>query len=278
MRFFFLLFLVISSYARAADTLPSLDDAVARMRAALGGGPQHGVLKDGTELDFAFRRTVRDVITGKVLTADHRYLVKENGANLRLDIRLVEGDGVDSATVVRGDRSWLFTSAGRHDVAPEIARSRIAEFAPEHLFSVPLAIAADAEGLVADASMAVLGYVEDKAGRRLVLTGRDEDGVERARLELDATTWLLVGVSFISPGGHVIYRYGDYREVAPGLVLPFRREFLRNGQNQSTITVDWLRLQPGAEAGVFDPDVGTLRPIKPGAALPAPGRNSKGGP
>jgi hypothetical protein len=266
---------LVAAWAQASDPAPPLDDVVARMKAALGGGPGHQSLQDGTPIDFAFRRSVRDVLTGKVLTADHRYVVADGGTSLRLDIRIIEGEGVDSATVVRGDRAWLFTAAGRNDVAPEIARSRLLEFAPQHLFSVPLAIAADAEGLVADASMAVLGHVDDGGRRRLILTGRDEDGLERARLELDAATSLLSVVAFVSPAGHVQYRYADYREITRGLVLPFRREFHRNGQLQSTISVQRLRLVAPSEPGLFDPEAGTLAPIQPGGTNASPPPKTK---
>jgi hypothetical protein len=103
--------------------------------------------------------------------------------------------------------------------------------------------------------------VVDRGGGRLVLVAVDEEGAETARLEVDARNYRPISVSFRSPAGLIAYQYGDYREVAPGLIVPFEREFSRNGRTVSVTQVLRFRLRVPSEPSRFDPSVTSLDPI-----------------
>jgi hypothetical protein len=112
-----------------------------------------------------------------------------------------------------------------------------------------------------DTDLAVQEKLVDNAGSRIVLVALDDAGEETARIEVDARTYRPVAVSFRSPAGQVAYRYGDYREVAPGLIVPFEREFSRNGRTVSVTKVLRFRLKAPSNPARFDASATALPPI-----------------
>jgi hypothetical protein len=249
--------LLLSAGATAAQAAPkpSAAEVVERVAEALGG-PKGGarVLGTARELDFIYTRSVRDAVTTKQIDAGHRYVRADGGRRQRLDLRVAQ-DGVDSGSIIDGKTAWVVVGGARHDVDPLAIQARLPEFSPERMFSVPLALAAEGPRLLGEATLTVDERVDEGGRRRWVLLGLGEDGQETARLEVDARTSLPLEVAFRSPAGHVVYRYADFRQVAPGLVLPFQREFHRNGIRISRTEVTRLRLEVD-EAPLFSP-VGT---------------------
>ncbi len=251
---------VLAVPSQGAPAAPEIGVLIERISRALGG-PEggRGVLDGKAELEFAFRRTVRDAITTKEVTADHRYVVERAGR--RLDIRMVDGEGTDSAVVVHGEEAWVVAGGKKHDADPALVLARLEEFSPGRIFSVPLALATEGRQILGDAELAVVGRIDDAGKSRFILVGQDEEGVETARLEVDARTYRPVEVAFRSPSGEVVYRYADYREVEPGLVVPFEREFLRNGNRVSRTVVSRLGFRVPADPVRFDADALRLSPL-----------------
>jgi hypothetical protein len=177
---------------------------------------------------------------------------------------MVDGDGKDSAAVVDGETAWLVVGGDKHDAQADVVTGRLVEFSPERLFSVPLALASEGRQILGDAALSVVGRVDDKGKGRFILLGTDADGTETARLEVDAHTYQPLEVAFRSPSGEVVYRYGDYRQIADGLIVPFEREFLRNGIRISRTEVKRLSLHVPADADRFDPDKRLLPKLKMG--------------
>jgi len=261
-----LLLVLLPATASAAPAAPEIGVLIGRISQALGG-PDGGapVLEEQRQIDFLFRRTVRDAVTTKELTADHRYVSLASGDRLRLDIRMVDGDGKDSAAVVDGDRAWLIVDGDKHDAESDVVAGRLTEFSPDRLFSVPLALAFEGRQILGDAKLSVVARVDDRGKGRFILVGTDPDGTETARLEVDARTYQPLEVAFRSPSGEVVYRYADYREVTEGLIVPFEREFLRNGIRISRTEVRRLSLRVADDPDRFDPDKRALPKLKMGA-------------
>lgn len=255
--------LLVSVPSLATPAAPEMSVLIQRISQALGGSDGgRTVLDRQKQFDFVFRRTIRDSITRKELTADHRYTVVAEGRQ-RLDIRMKEGEGKDSAVVLDGDAAWVIADGEAHDIEVATAASRLREFAPERLFSVPLSLATDGRQILGDAALTVAGRVDDSGTSRFVLVGKDSEGNETARLEVDARNYLPLEVAFQSRSGEVVYRYGDYREVADGLVVPFEREFLRNGIRVSRTEVTRLGFRAGDDPDRFDRSILKLKALKP---------------
>ncbi len=252
-----------ASPSRAGD-VPPLDALVSRISMSLGGA-QGGaaVLAKATAFDMVFRRTFKDSHSRDEVTADHRYLSLDRGVRQRLDIRVVDGEGKDSAAVVTAEGSWLIVDAAVHDVDAETVRAQLTEFDPLRLYSVPFALGSEGRQILGAASLSAA----EKDGDRFILIGRDEEGTETSRLEVDARSYRPLVVQFQSSSGHVEYRYGDYQEIADGLVVPFEREFWRNGTRISRTEVSRFRLKAPADApNLFDhaqSALGVLPDVKP---------------
>lgn len=241
-----------ASTQRATEA-PPLAALIERISQALGGS-DGGVraLERVSSFDFAFRRTVRESHSAIELTAEHWLVSADGGARRRLDIRMVQGEGRDSATVLDGDAAWLVVDGERYPVDPNAVRARFTEFEPHSLFSVPLALASEGRQILGDAALSVVGRTDEGGRSRFVLVGTAADGSEAARIEVDAKTYYPMTVAFRSPGGHIVYRYDDYRTVGPGIVVPFQREFLRNGVRISRTEVFRFRLELPAGENLFD--------------------------
>ena len=141
--------------------------------------------------------------------------------------------------------------------------AQMGEFDPRRLWSVPFALAAEGRQILQAASLEVTGQETDDAGRELlVMVGRDEEGSETSRLEVDAKSYRPIRVQFVSSSGQVEYRYSDWRDVKDGLVVPFSREFFRNGSRVSRTDVTHFKLaEPKDRTRLFDRAVTTLEPV-----------------
>jgi len=254
--------LVTPSAAVAEEPVPKLSVLVERLGQSLGG-PSGGlqVLKRAPEVDFVFHRVARDAQSRQDIEAEHRLVRLAKGQRLRLDVRVKGDDGIDSASVIDGSRSWVIAEGERHEADVPALRSRLSEFAPERLFSVPLTLATKGADLLGDAALEVSRERGD-SGDRFILRGGTEDAP--VRIELSATTYRPLAVAFRSLSGDVVYRYEDYREVAPGLILPFVREFHRNGLRVSRTTVRRLGLKARSVGDLFLPESTELRPLPKG--------------
>ena len=244
-----------------ADT-PKLGVVAQRVSQALGG-PRGGLsqIDRARELDFVFVREVRDSWSHKPIVASHRLLRMQGGTRLRLDVRVSGEEGVDSASVIDGSSAWVLAEDEKHDADPAALRSRLAEFRPERLFAVPLSLAEGARDVLFEASLRVTRRSPEEGGQ-LVLVGEGTDGGD-TRIVLDAN-YRPVEVAFRSLSGPVVYRYDDYREVAPGLIIPFIREFHRNGKRVERTTVRRFWLHARTSGDLFNPDKVKLGPLPQG--------------
>ena len=251
---------LLAGPAFAAD-VPPLDALVGRISMSLGGADGGAaVLSKATAFDLQFRRTIKDSHSRDEVSASHRYLWLDSGSRRRLDIRIEEGEGKDSASVLTADDAWLLVDGAAHPVDREAARAQLTEFDPLRLFSVPFALGAEGRQILGAASLSAA----EKDGDRFVLIGRNEEGEETSRLEVDARTYRPVMVQFQSSSGLVEYRYGKYQEVADGLLVPFEREFWRNGTRISRTEIARFVLQaPQGLDPLFDRTVVALGPLPP---------------
>ncbi len=161
--------------------------------------------------------------------------------------------------MVAGESAWLIVDGESHDLDVAAAEGRMGEFTPARLFSVPLALASEGRQILGDAALEVAARVDDGGKARFILVGGEGD--DSVRLEVDARTYLPLEVAFKSPSGDVAYRYGRYKEVSKGLVVPFEREFHRNGILVSKTSVTRFKLGGPKADSLFDRSVLTLPPL-----------------
>jgi hypothetical protein len=248
---------------RAEPALPTVKVVIDGLSKSLGGKKGGlAALERSDELDFVFDRTVRDSLSRTTIEASHRLVRVDRGSRLRLDVRVSGDKGVDSAAIVVGQEAWVVAEGERHEADADALKSRLVEFAPERLFSVPLTLAAEGASILGDAALTLrLEKGEDKD--RLLLLGEGKDG-STTRILLERSTYRPVEVAFRSLSGDLVYRYDDYREISPGLVIPFVREFYRNEIRVSRTSVRRFVLKLPNPDALFSPEARDLPKLPKG--------------
>lgn len=219
----------------------SVYDYMARARAAHGAeGGGAGVLARAEVVHFVFERTLR--VSGKEQTYVHDYW--REGPNRRL---VVDGPGVDSLAVATAGGSWLKVSSQVHTRDIGVMINQVDAFAPEAVLAVVL----DVWHLLAAPEVEGFKLLEGaERGVRLGQGGREEDpGL--SRVDVDPETGRLLLVRYITEAGSVEYQLEDYREIAPGLVVPFLVTIERGDGRREEIRVRQLELPAHAPEGIF---------------------------
>jgi hypothetical protein len=220
---------------------PQLPDAQAVLKGAVRalGGSEGGAerLAEADNLSFRYRRTVQGEVS---LTAHHELL--RSADTEMLEIRMVEGVGVDSRTLIVGDQAWLWTVDGRSAQDAERARGLVGDFGPEQLLGWPLEFARLVEADPGYALLRTEGRVlaEERPVLALEYDGPEAGGTLRVLVE-EATSHP-VRVSYTTDAGIVAYDFSDWRELDTGLVVPFHVVLLRDGLPVDTIDVLELAL------------------------------------
>lgn len=221
-----------------------VQEIIRRGVAALGGRDGGRIAWERVaSVDFRYRREARQSYADQKVVAAHRYRRDADGV-LSLEVGILEGEGKGSLTTIAADQAWIEVDGSRQSLPPDQARRHLAQYAPEKLFHIPLEMG-PSQGRVADGeildALRIVG-LETVDARKAVVLAAEEDGVERLRMLLDVQDWRLLEATFESAAGRITYRFGDYRAVAPSLVLPFHWEFWRNDIRLDLIEIEDLQV------------------------------------
>lgn len=217
----------------------SLADQVATAVGGEAGGA--GVLARAAAVHFVFDRSLR--LNGKDSTFHHDYW--REGANRRL---AVDGPEADSVAVATATSAWLAASS---KVVPRdvgVLINQIDAFAPEAV----LAVAVDAWHLLHAPEVASFRVLDGADSGTRIGTGSAQDEPGVSFIDIDTSTHRILRVRYVTEGGPVEYEMSDYREVAPGLVVPFRVYVERGDGRRETLVVKTMDLPERAPAGIFE--------------------------
>ncbi len=230
----------------AGEALPAASAVLrAAVRAHGGRGGGLDVLARAGSVRFAFERRV-PLPQGTLVV---RHELRRAGDRWRLDVDVVEGQGVDSTTIVDGDgRAWVVVDGAATERDRARTREILDAFAPEQLLGLPLRLPGDVgrsptwDGLrteALDGNLVVLGREGEDAGT----------GLQAAAFDRESGT--LARVRWRTEDGDLEYDYGDYRTVARGLVVPFAIDIRRAGTVIESVRVEALRLDESFDPGTF---------------------------
>ena len=249
-----------SDDTRAPDGEPSpdpvSDDKAARVEGARllsalvlahgGGGagaPSVGVAA-WDPVHFRFERRVD--VGGGALRAWHDYW--RAGDAVRLELRIMEGEGRNSITLIDGDQAWLQVDGELHEVAAGPTREALALFDP---------------AVVLEQAVSFATWSPDSSARA-VLRGPVEGELAWLELEREQGEPVLVGLDpadqrvrelVISGEGDALrWSFADYQEMPGGLVVPLRLESHFGEATREQVVVRSLEVPEQADGTLFDPE------------------------
>lgn len=209
-------------------------DAEALLMAAIEahGGADGGraTVAKAQQVRFRYQRTLtRDGVT---ISAEHLWV--RSGTDRRLDVRILEGAGSGSTTVVRGAaEAWVQTANQLTDRPPEKAKEVVERFGPLEMMAYPLGFAADIETAGAWRGL----QLAESSPNGVVVLRPAVPGKGLTEVGLHAPGNQVAYVEMTQPDGVYRFEYDDYRAIAPGVVLPFTTRMLHDGRATEELKV-----------------------------------------
>ena len=230
--------------------LQSADSILARAVRA-HGGPDGGLrqIEGAGSVLFNYARTVG--IDNETIVVDHAYVRLGEGRRLRVDV--MEGEGVDSLTVVdRSGDAWVSTDGSVVDRDPDRTVEVLADYGPSEILGVSMLVAANVSDPDQWSNLVLTGVEASPGGERAVLQMPEGTGRGLRALAFDSVRSLLVGATWNTMDGVVRMGFEDYRYTAEDLVYPGRVTVWLDDAIMERIVVTDLRLNQPVEARLFE--------------------------
>jgi len=221
---------------------PAVEVLTARAIEAHGGRTGGAeALARAEAVHFVFERTLES--NGKKSIYKHDYW--REGPNRRL---AVDGPEKDSIAVATGSAAWVKVSAQVLNRDIGVVINQVDAFAPEAI----LAVAVDVATLLKAPEVQNFRVLEGAESGIRIGTGGNEDEAGISFIDVDTETGRVLRLRYVTDGGPVVYVLSDYREVAPGLVVPFRVQIERGDGRRELLVVKSLEITAQAPTGTFN--------------------------
>lgn len=239
---------------KATPAPPKDDTATSHLEAArrAHGGDAGGFarLARAEAVELRYRLKSLDAKSGEPVFTRHVY--RRLGESLRLDITPIESKASASTTVLASDGAWVGIDGKRASVAAASARSRIEALGPAGMLRLPLAFPSKGASAAGIERATLIGERTLNGSPALRIDAKPAPAPYReASLYLDPVLKRLMAARFLTDAGELLVEFSDYKEVAPGLLVPMRRNVWRDGTIVSTVEIDELRLDPELDASLF---------------------------
>lgn len=215
--------------ATAQDGDDPVKKIMERVSEALGGA-EGGVsaVHKAQSLRFEYVREVPH--QGQPIVAEHVYL--RDGARVRLDVVVKGGPASSSTTVIDGAAASVLIDGKVSPRDAERTREVTAEYSPEGLLSYPLRFVSLMDSDPSHVALQLVGEERVDGEPCVILESKPEgegSAVPGLRLAVSSKDWRPRQVIFTTSAGVLLYRYSDWSEVSPGVVVPMRVEVTREG-------------------------------------------------
>ncbi|MBA2322061.1 MAG: hypothetical protein H0V89_13005 [Deltaproteobacteria bacterium] len=220
-----------------------LDRAVAAHGGPSGGA---GVVQRASSVRFEYERQLEGGLRV-------RHVYARRGADEALQVRVVEGSGIDSETRLVSGSAWLQT--GRDAFATQDAqraKELLAQASPQGIIPFVLVFGAAADTRSEFTRLERGENVEVGAVQAESLRFEGDRSTGPMTLAVDPKTGLVRQVSF--EDGDLVHQFDDYAEVAKGLVSPRKITTWKEGKLVETTLVSTLVLDgPVPDAALARP-------------------------
>jgi hypothetical protein len=217
-----------------------IEALLARVRRAHGGEPGLKELLEGAEsVHFRFQREVPQG-DGKLVVWHDYYRHK---SWLRLEVRVLEGKGQSSLSVVRPETgAWVQVDEKTPEkLAPGRAMRALSAFAPSETMG---------RSVFFDQVRGVGAVSKTGSGELEVTLERSEGDVV---LVIEPVLHRVQGLRWVLDGQESKWAYSDYREMDGGGLVPFSTARMQNGEVVERLSVLVLSISEKPDAALFDP-------------------------
>jgi len=168
------------------------------------------------------------------------------GDDVRLELRVLEGDGADSTTVIRGEKAWLLVGGERHEVSAGPTREALTLFEPA-------AVLEQAASFAAWSTPMPVRVVERKSSDSELkwISLERSDAAEAVLVGIDPTDGRARELTLVAGDDELSWTFADYQEVLGGLEVPLRLESSFDGELREQITVLALELPDSPDPTLF---------------------------
>jgi len=168
------------------------------------------------------------------------------GDDVRLELRILEGDGVDSTTVIRGEKAWLLVGGENHEVSAGPTREALALFEPA-------AVLEQAASFAAWSTPMPVRVVERKGTDSVLkwISLERSAAAEAVLVGIDPTDGRARELTLVAGDVELSWTFADYQEVLGGLEVPLRLESSFDGELREQITVLALELPDSPDPTLF---------------------------
>lgn len=220
-------------------------DWLARAREAHGGASGgSAALARAPVVHFVYERSFD--MNGSRVRARHEYW--RDGANRRLEVRGVGSTKVqDSVAVASASGAWMLLDSQVQTRDQGVLIGVVDGFSPESI----LTVAMGAWDLLNSPETADFRILEGAESGVRVGSGKDEGRMALSFVDLDPQTARVVGVRYITEAGPISCALSDYRDAAPGLVVPSRMKIQRADGRSEEVVVERLELLTASPAGNY---------------------------
>lgn len=246
--------------APAASPVPAASpaggDVIAKAIAAHGGKSGGSVLLEKAKtLVLRYRLKSVDPKSGDPMFT--RQIWIRRGADRRLEISPLEDEGPSpSTTVLAGGDAWVTTGGKTAPIPVATASAKVEGLGPNGILRLPLSF--PVTGIAAAGLKGELSSAGPRTLNGLAVTRLDAlhppSPYREASLYFDPPTSRLVAARYLTDAGELLLTFDDYREIAPSLVVPFKRTVYRDGTVVSEVEVEALELDTPLDDTLFRKD------------------------
>ncbi len=217
-----------------------IGDAVRAHGGASGGSQRLGL---SASVHVVYTRTA--VLKETEASIRHDYWRSAAGRRL---VVTTGGSAVDSLSVVSDSGAWIATGGKVTARDIGVLLEAVDAFAPEAILTVALEVAP----LLASPEVGRFQFLEGAQG--VVRLGSGADGLEPglSYVDIDPTDGRIKRVRYVTEGGPIEWDLRSWKEVQPGVVVPFDVRIERADGRKERISIEKFEVGAPAPAGTFD--------------------------
>ncbi len=196
----------------------------------------------------------REILTPHSLLISH-LLYTWPPERARLELRVMEGTGKDSISLLSETGGWLLVDGQRVEVNRRELQAKTTGYSLQSLLKVHLEFPDQVSTNFGADKVSYEGRQLDESNKMLHLIAltSSESRPHIVKIGIDAETFCLRKIFYRGAAGLSAFSYGDFRIAVPSLSLPYRIELTRSGTREEVVKIKQIEVLAQSPAEMLDP-------------------------